>query len=92
MSVKKEPGEKQEHIDMKMATATLFCREKRLWAEKFDIFTVAKIAGIMGAKNPRNYTSLPHPLSLAHIDVDFSFDDKSLHWHYFWQDKRADRR
>ena len=42
---------------------------------KGDIFTVAKIAGIMGTKRTHELIPLCHPLSLTHIDVDYTFDD-----------------
>jgi cyclic pyranopterin monophosphate synthase len=42
---------------------------------KGDIFTVAKIAGIMGAKKTQDLVPLCHPLSLTHIDVKYSFND-----------------
>jgi len=42
---------------------------------KGDIFTVAKIAGIMAAKKTHDLIPLCHPLAITHIDVDFSFDD-----------------
>jgi cyclic pyranopterin phosphate synthase len=43
---------------------------------KGDIFTVAKIAGIMGTKRTHELIPLCHPLSLTHVDVNYSFDDK----------------
>ncbi len=43
---------------------------------KGDIFTVAKIAGIMAAKKTSEMIPLCHPLALTHIDVAFSFNDK----------------
>ena len=42
---------------------------------KGDIFTVAKIAGIMGAKKTHTLIPLCHPLSITHIDVNFDFID-----------------
>jgi cyclic pyranopterin monophosphate synthase len=42
---------------------------------KGDIFTVAKIAGIMGAKRTHELIPLCHPLPITHIDVKYSFDD-----------------
>jgi cyclic pyranopterin phosphate synthase len=42
---------------------------------KGDIFTVAKIAGILGAKKTSDLIPLCHPLALSHIDVEYSFDD-----------------
>jgi cyclic pyranopterin monophosphate synthase len=42
---------------------------------KGDIFTVAKIAGIMAAKRTSELIPLCHPLALTHVDVIFRFDD-----------------
>jgi len=42
---------------------------------KGDIFTVAKIAGIMGAKKTHELIPLCHPLPITHVDVNFTFDD-----------------
>ncbi len=43
---------------------------------KGDIFTVAKIAGIMAAKKTHELIPLCHPLAITHIDVEYDFDDK----------------
>ncbi len=43
---------------------------------KGDIFTVAKIAGIMGAKKTHEIVPLCHPLALTHVDVRYTFHDK----------------
>jgi cyclic pyranopterin phosphate synthase len=43
---------------------------------KGDIFTVAKIAGIMGTKKTHELIPLCHPLAITHIDVNYAFDDK----------------
>jgi cyclic pyranopterin monophosphate synthase len=42
---------------------------------KGDIFTVAKIAGIMGAKKTHELIPLCHPLAITHIDVSYTFAD-----------------
>lgn len=42
---------------------------------KGDIFGVARIAGIMGAKKTHELIPLCHPISLAFIGLDFSFND-----------------
>ena len=42
---------------------------------KGDIFTVAKTAGIMGAKRTHDLIPLCHPLPITHVDVNFTFDD-----------------
>ncbi len=46
------------------------------YGPKGDIFTVAKIAGIMAAKRTYDVIPLCHPLSITHIDVDYTFYDK----------------
>jgi cyclic pyranopterin phosphate synthase len=43
---------------------------------KGDIFTVAKIAGIMAAKKTHELIPLCHPLPITHIDVSYEFADK----------------
>lgn len=43
---------------------------------KGDIFTVAKIAGVMAAKKTHDMIPLCHPLSITHIDVDYAFLDR----------------
>ena len=42
---------------------------------KGDIFTVAKLAGIMAAKKTHDLIPLCHPLAITHIDVEFGFED-----------------
>jgi cyclic pyranopterin monophosphate synthase len=43
---------------------------------KGDVFTVAKIAGIMGAKRTSDLVPLCHPLPITFVDVTFSFKDE----------------
>jgi len=43
---------------------------------KGDVFGIARIAGIMGAKKTADLIPLCHPLSLTHIDIDFAIDEK----------------
>lgn len=43
--------------------------------KKGDVLTVAKIAGIMGAKRTSELIPLCHPLALTKIDVDLTLDD-----------------
>lgn len=42
---------------------------------KGDVFTVAKIAGVMGAKKTSELIPLCHPLPITFVDVVFSFKD-----------------
>jgi cyclic pyranopterin monophosphate synthase len=43
---------------------------------KGDVFTVAKIAGIMGAKKTSDLVPLCHPLPVNFVDVVYSFKDE----------------
>jgi cyclic pyranopterin phosphate synthase len=43
--------------------------------KKGDVLTVARLAGIMGAKRTSDLIPLCHPLPLTHIDVELSLDD-----------------
>ncbi len=43
--------------------------------KKGDVLTVAKIAGIMGAKRTADLIPLCHPLGLTHIEVTLKLDD-----------------
>jgi len=49
---------------------------KEGYGPKGDIFSVAKIAGIMAAKKTHELIPLCHPLSITHIDVDFRFNNE----------------
>ncbi len=44
---------------------------------KGDVFTVAKIAGIMAAKKTHELIPLCHPLAITHIDVEYDLDDEN---------------
>ena len=44
--------------------------------KKGDVFTVAKLAGIQGAKKTSDLIPLCHPLALSHISVDIMVDEK----------------
>lgn len=43
--------------------------------KKGDVLTVARLAGIMGAKRTSELIPLCHPLPLTHINVDLSLDE-----------------
>jgi cyclic pyranopterin monophosphate synthase len=60
---------------VKMAPAT-YDLIKKGQGPKGDIFTVAKIAGIMAAKRTHDMIPLCHPLSITHVDVDYAFQDE----------------
>lgn len=44
-------------------------------SKKGDVLGIARIAAINGTKQTANLIPLCHPLSLSHVDVDFSFDE-----------------
>ncbi|WP_293749450.1 cyclic pyranopterin monophosphate synthase MoaC [uncultured Paraglaciecola sp.] len=44
---------------------------------KGDVFSVARIAGIQGAKNCANLIPLCHPLLLTKIHIDFEIDNEN---------------
>jgi cyclic pyranopterin monophosphate synthase len=60
---------------VKMAPET-YALIKKGQGPKGDIFTVAKIAGIMAAKRTHDMIPLCHPLSITHVDVSYTFHDK----------------
>src|SRR5688572_28701037 len=43
--------------------------------KKGDVLTIARIAGIMGAKRTSDLIPLCHPLPLTHLDVDLTLDN-----------------
>lgn len=44
--------------------------------QKGDVLTVAKIAGIMAAKNTSNLIPMCHPINLTSVDIEFNMDDE----------------
>ncbi len=46
--------------------------------KKGDLFTVAKIAGIMAAKKVDELIPLCHPLPVTHVDIDFQLDEQQF--------------
>ena len=44
---------------------------------KGDVLTVAKVAGIMAAKNTANMIPMCHPINITSIEIDFVMDDKT---------------
>jgi cyclic pyranopterin monophosphate synthase len=43
--------------------------------KKGDVLTIARIAGIMGAKRTSDLIPLCHPLPLSHLDVELTLDE-----------------
>jgi len=58
--VRMKPGTLQQIIDQSI--------------QKGDVFAVARLAGIMAAKQTANLIPLCHPLSLTSVEVDFTTD------------------
>jgi cyclic pyranopterin phosphate synthase len=73
---KKETEREAKALGQVKVAAETYRLIKKGQGPKGDIFTVAKIAGIMGAKKTHELIPLCHPLSLTHIDVNYDFDDK----------------
>jgi len=46
--------------------------------KKGDVLSIAKIAGIMGAKKTSDIIPLCHPISIDGIDIDFKLDEANL--------------
>ncbi len=76
-------SEKKETDRLAIATAKVFLNEKTYKMvqnseiEKGDVLTVAKVAGIMAAKNTSNMIPMCHPINLTSIEIDFVMDDKT---------------
>ena len=49
--------------------------------KKGDVLGIARTAGIMGAKRTADLVPLCHPLSLTHINIDFSIDEENSSIH-----------
>lgn len=62
------------HVSMQPETLALI-REGAI--KKGDVLTVARIAGIMAAKQTADLIPLCHPLQLTHIDVDLTLDEQN---------------
>lgn len=60
-------------IVMKLKTLDLVRQSKLI---KGDVLSVAKIAGIMAAKQTANIIPLCHPLPITYVDVNFLFDQE----------------
>ncbi|MBN2403934.1 MAG: cyclic pyranopterin monophosphate synthase MoaC [Spirochaetes bacterium] len=58
---------------VRMQPATLDLIEKKLMP-KGNVFEVAKIAGIIGAKKTSELIPMCHPLMISHVDLKISLD------------------
>lgn len=52
-----------------------FLRVKKNSVEKGDVLTVAKIAGIQGAKRVHELVPLCHEIPLSHVDISFHLEE-----------------
>ena len=75
---------------IRMASATLEAiRSNSL--KKGDVLSVARVAGIMAAKNTASTIPLCHPIALTSIGVEFTFDDSLPGIRVQTQAKTSDR-
>jgi cyclic pyranopterin phosphate synthase len=61
-------------ISMKAATMSLLKSGK---LPKGDVLAAARLAGIMAAKETYRLIPLCHPLSIEHVNIEFSLDEKA---------------
>ncbi len=75
-------GEKPDTERVAVAAGTVYMRAGTLRLiregalKKGDVLTVARIAGIMGAKRTAELIPLCHPLPLTHIEIDLTLDEQ----------------
>lgn len=60
------------HVKMTQETLKIIYDGK---AKKGDVLAVARLAGIMGAKQTAALIPLCHPMSLEHVAIDFDVDN-----------------
>lgn len=66
-----------------LATGKVFLKDKTYTMvknqeiKKGDVLTVAKVAGIMAAKNTSNLIPMCHPINLTSVDIEFKMDDET---------------
>ncbi len=60
-------------VHMKSETIRLI-KDKKI--PKGDVLTVAKVAGIMAAKNTSSIIPMCHPLNITSVDINFDIDSK----------------
>jgi len=62
-------------VTMKPETLRLVVDRK---IQKGDVFEVARLAGIMAAKQTHNLIPLCHPLPIENVTVDFEIDENTI--------------
>lgn len=71
-------GDKPDTLRMAIAAGRVVMQSSTFRAirdgnvKKGDVFTVARVAGIMAAKKTSDFIPLCHPLPLTHIEIDFT--------------------
>jgi cyclic pyranopterin phosphate synthase len=60
-------------VFMKLETLKLI-KDRKI--PKGDVFSVARVAGIMAAKKTSEFIPMCHPLNITSVDIDFDLDDK----------------
>lgn len=60
-------------IEMQQSTLEMIINQSH---KKGDVLGIARIAGIMAAKQTANLVPLCHPLSISHINIDLQADTK----------------
>lgn len=74
-------GDKEDTKRVAVAEGTVYMSPETLEAiqhgqiKKGDVLTVARLAGIMAAKQTSVLIPLCHPISLSHVDVDLTIDE-----------------
>ncbi len=75
-----EVGHKDSSMRTAVATGSIFMKQETLRRvsvgsmEKGDVLTVARVAGIMGAKKTGTLIPMCHPLMITGIHLDFYID------------------
>ena len=68
--------EKADTYRVAKAEGTIFVNEDAFAAKKGDVLGIARIAGIMGAKNNASLIPLCHPIAMTKCDVDFELNEE----------------
>lgn len=79
VDVTKKPDTQREAVTkgtVRMQAATLALLKKGKMA-KGDVLVVAKLAGIMAAKQTPNLIPLCHPVLIGDVRIDFTLDEKN---------------
>lgn len=74
-------GDKPDSVRIALAAGKIWMQPETLslirenGLKKGDALTTARIAGLMAAKRTSELIPLCHPISLTHIDIEFSFSE-----------------